>query len=278
MPSSHSCKHELKLTLVHSHFLSYFSCGLLKFTSDCLAFFGPLLLHALIVFTSSSSSSTPEVPSSRGWLIASALVCCAAACAFIGTQFGFIVGKIQLRMRVALVQLIYERALGWTTSSLGFGVSERADKYRHTKLRQTDTCAHTNTKTNSVYVTVGERWTRRPIDELLHYCISSYFIRLSSHFPSTDFVFLLPAIHTSATSQLSVGEIVNAMSTDVDRVVNFCNSFHACWSLPFQIAVSLFLLHREIELAFLAGLAFAVLLIPINKVRKASSVTKKSCL
>ncbi|GFR60827.1 multidrug resistance-associated protein 7-like [Elysia marginata] len=56
------------------------------------------------------------------------------------------------------------------------------------------------------------------------------------------------------------------MSTDVDRILNFCPSFHAFWSLPFQIGVALFLLHQQVGLAFLAGLAFAILLIPINKI------------
>ena len=86
----------------------------MKFLTDCLAFMGPLLLHSLIVYASSSSSS-----SSSGYWIASGLVGSVAAGAFLGTQFAFIVGKIQLRIRVALVHLIYERALQWTTSSLG---------------------------------------------------------------------------------------------------------------------------------------------------------------
>lgn len=33
----------------------------------------------------------------------------------------------------------------------------------------------------------------------------------------------------------STGEILNLMSTDVDRIVNACPSFHAFWSIPFQV-------------------------------------------
>ncbi|XP_060564564.1 ATP-binding cassette sub-family C member 10-like isoform X2 [Ruditapes philippinarum] len=74
----------------------------------------------------------------------------------------------------------------------------------------------------------------------------------------------------SVSSSVSVGkftsgQIINFMSTDTDRIVNFCPSFHAVWSLPFQIAVSLYLLHQQVGLAFLAGLAFALILIPINR-------------
>ncbi|KAF5302801.1 hypothetical protein FQA39_LY01981 [Lamprigera yunnana] len=80
----------------------------------------------------------------------------------------------------------------------------------------------------------------------------------------------------------SVGEIMNFMSTDTDRIVNSCPSFHAFWSIPFQVynfvyggnkiyknmlqlAVSLYLLYNQVGFAFLAGLIFSILLIPINK-------------
>nr|CAH7715442.1 unnamed protein product [Callosobruchus chinensis] len=67
------------------------------------------------------------------------------------------------------------------------------------------------------------------------------------------------------TAQFSVGEIVNFMSTDTDRIVNSCPSFHALWSIPFQLGVTLYLLYTQVGLAFLAGLIFSILLIPINK-------------
>ncbi|KAH9492912.1 Multidrug resistance-associated protein 7 [Bulinus truncatus] len=69
------------------------------------------------------------------------------------------------------------------------------------------------------------------------------------------------AVHSKFTS----GEIVNFMSTDTDRILNFCPSFHAFWSLPFQIIVSLVLLYQQVGLAFLAGVGFALILIPINR-------------
>lgn len=61
------------------------------------------------------------------------------------------------------------------------------------------------------------------------------------------------------------GEIVNFMSTDTDRIVNFAPSFHQFWSLPIQVGISLYLLYNEVGLAFLAGIGFAILLIPINR-------------
>lgn len=71
---------------------------------------------------------------------------------------------------------------------------------------------------------------------------------------------------TTLNSAFSVGEIVNFMSTDTDRIVNSAPSFHTLWSIPFQISVSLFLLYRQVGTAFLAGVGFTILLIPINKV------------
>lgn len=67
-------------------------------------------------------------------------------------------------------------------------------------------------------------------------------------------------------NQFNMGEIVNFMSTDTDRIVNIFQSFHAFWSLPVQIAIVLYLLYKQIGLTFLTGLAFAIILIPINKV------------
>ncbi|XP_017878786.1 multidrug resistance-associated protein 7 [Ceratina calcarata] len=66
--------------------------------------------------------------------------------------------------------------------------------------------------------------------------------------------------------QFNFGEIVNFMSTDSDRLVNSCASFHALWSIPLQLVVTLYLLYQQIGLSFLAGVAFAIILIPINKV------------
>uniref|UniRef100_S4RIY2 ABC-type xenobiotic transporter n=1 Tax=Petromyzon marinus TaxID=7757 RepID=S4RIY2_PETMA len=72
-------------------------------------------------------------------------------------------------------------------------------------------------------------------------------------------------VGASSLSEFSTGEIVNYMSTDTDRIVNFCPSFHSFWSLPLQVAVSLLLLYQQVGVAFLAGIAVAILLVPLNK-------------
>ncbi|NXR19167.1 MRP7 protein, partial [Cinclus mexicanus] len=76
------------------------------------------------------------------------------------------------------------------------------------------------------------------------------------------------ALRVSSTSlaRFTVGEIVNFMSTDTNRLVNFCRSFHELWSLPVQLAITLYLLHQQVGVAFLGGMALALLLVPINKI------------
>ncbi|XVF24656.1 hypothetical protein REPUB_Repub13aG0145900 [Reevesia pubescens] len=73
------------------------------------------------------------------------------------------------------------------------------------------------------------------------------------------------SVSTAEQSKFSEGEIQTFMSIDADRTVNICNSFHDMWSLPLQIGVALYLLYTQVKLAFMAGLAITILLIPVNK-------------
>ncbi|NWQ62281.1 MRP7 protein, partial [Neopipo cinnamomea] len=76
------------------------------------------------------------------------------------------------------------------------------------------------------------------------------------------------ALRVSSTSltRFTVGEIVNFMSTDTSQLVNFCLSFHEVWSMPFQFAITLYLLYQQVGIAFLGGLILSLLLVPINKI------------
>uniref|UniRef100_A0A672ZDD3 ATP-binding cassette, sub-family C (CFTR/MRP), member 10 n=1 Tax=Sphaeramia orbicularis TaxID=375764 RepID=A0A672ZDD3_9TELE len=83
---------------------------------------------------------------------------------------------------------------------------------------------------------------------------------------------LISAIYSKALrvsgcslSSCALGEVVNLMSTDTDRVVNFFNSFHELWSMPFRFSVTLYLLYLQVGVAFLGGLGVALLLVPFNK-------------
>ncbi|XP_059187951.1 ATP-binding cassette sub-family C member 10 [Centropristis striata] len=69
----------------------------------------------------------------------------------------------------------------------------------------------------------------------------------------------------SSLAGTTLGEVVNLMSTDTDRVMNFFNSFHELWSLPLQFSVTLYLLYLQVGVAFLGGLGVTLLLVPFNK-------------
>lgn len=69
----------------------------------------------------------------------------------------------------------------------------------------------------------------------------------------------------SSLACFTLGEVVNLMSTDTDRVINFFNSFHELWSLPFRFSITLYLLYLQVGVAFLGGLCVALLLVPFNK-------------
>lgn len=63
----------------------------------------------------------------------------------------------------------------------------------------------------------------------------------------------------------SSSEALNLVTTDTDRIVNLCPSLHEAWSLPLQLAVTMFLLWQQVGAAFLAGLVLAILLVPVNR-------------
>jgi len=73
------------------------------------------------------------------------------------------------------------------------------------------------------------------------------------------------SVSSTRLNKFTTGQIINFMSTDTDRIVNFCPSFHAAWSLPFQFGITILLLYDQIGISFLSGLGFTILIIPVNK-------------
>jgi ATP-binding cassette subfamily C (CFTR/MRP) protein 10 len=73
------------------------------------------------------------------------------------------------------------------------------------------------------------------------------------------------SISNAEMSKFNLGEVINFMSTDTDRVVNFSPSVHAAWSLPFQFFITLGLLYQQVGVSSLTGVALTILMIPLNK-------------
>ncbi|XP_029175572.1 multidrug resistance-associated protein 7 [Nylanderia fulva] len=168
--------------LLHKCFgWEFYAVGILRFIADCSSFVGPILLNRLIGFIEDKNE-----PISYGYIYASLIILSAIIGAFCNTHFTFWMSVVGLKIRSAIITLVYQKTL------------------------------------------------------------HSSNIDLNHNF--------------------NFGEIVNFMSTDSDRLVNSCPSFHTFWSIPLQLFITLYLLHKQIGVSFLAGVAFSIILIPINKV------------
>ncbi|EFN60726.1 Multidrug resistance-associated protein 7 [Camponotus floridanus] len=168
--------------LLHKCFgWEFYAVGILRFIADSSSFMGPILLNRLISFIEDKNE-----PISHGYLYASLIIFSAIIGAFCNTHFTFWMSIVGLKIRSAIITLVYQKTLHSSNIDLNYS--------------------------------------------------------------------------------FNFGEIVNFMSTDTDRLVNSCPSFHTFWSIPLQLFVTLYLLHKQIGVSFLAGVAFSIILIPINKI------------
>ncbi|KAG0224129.1 hypothetical protein BGW42_005307 [Actinomortierella wolfii] len=71
-------------------------------------------------------------------------------------------------------------------------------------------------------------------------------------------------LSNTSRQQFTVGEIVNHMSIDSQRVQDLVSYLHVVWSGLFQIILALVLLYQTMSWAIFAGVAIMVLMIPIN--------------
>ena len=61
-----------------------------------------------------------------------------------------------------------------------------------------------------------------------------------------------------------MGEIVNLMSVDAQRLMDLMSYIHTLWSAPLQIVLSLVFLYLTMGPSIFAGFAVMILMIPIN--------------
>ncbi|XP_054720748.1 ATP-binding cassette sub-family C member 10-like [Uloborus diversus] len=66
-------------------------------------------------------------------------------------------------------------------------------------------------------------------------------------------------------NNVSSGEILNYISTDTDRIVNFCQSFHQFWSLPVQVVIALIFLYSQVSFCFFVGFGLMLVVVPLNQ-------------
>jgi len=69
-----------------------------------------------------------------------------------------------------------------------------------------------------------------------------------------------------ARKTTTVGEIVNLMSVDAQRLQDATGYLWMTWSAPLQISIAIYMLWTLMGVSVLAGLAVMILIIPINAV------------
>lgn len=71
-------------------------------------------------------------------------------------------------------------------------------------------------------------------------------------------------LSAAARQSRSVGEIVNIMSTDSQRMQDLTTYLQMIWSAPLQIALSVYFLWQQIGPAVMAGVAVMIFFIPFQ--------------
>ncbi|XP_023209485.1 multidrug resistance-associated protein 1-like [Centruroides sculpturatus] len=69
-----------------------------------------------------------------------------------------------------------------------------------------------------------------------------------------------------AKRDFTVGEIVNLMAVDTQRMMDYIQLVNLLWSTPLQIGIAIYLLWQQLGISTLGGLAVMILFIPINGV------------
>lgn len=80
----------------------------------------------------------------------------------------------------------------------------------------------------------------------------------------SDLQFQALTMTNEARKGSTVGEIVNIMSVDCQRLQDITGYLWMMWSAPLQICLALWLLWGQLGVSVLAGMAIMVLLIPLN--------------
>ncbi len=69
---------------------------------------------------------------------------------------------------------------------------------------------------------------------------------------------------STARQDHTVGEIVNLMSIDAQRLMDLVTYVYALYSFPLQITLALYFLHSLLGPSIFAGFSVLILMIPLN--------------
>ena len=68
----------------------------------------------------------------------------------------------------------------------------------------------------------------------------------------------------TARNKFTTGQIVNLMSVDANRIIEFISFVNVAWSSPLQIGIAIYLLWQQLGVATMAGVSVMIFLIPFN--------------
>jgi len=71
-------------------------------------------------------------------------------------------------------------------------------------------------------------------------------------------------LSSTGRSKFTIGEIVNLMSIDANRFMEFIYVINDTWTVPIQVTIAIYLLWNQLGLATIAGIIVMILLIPLN--------------
>lgn len=151
--------------------------GFHKLAACLLIFVSPVVLDMLIRFMNS------DEPSWRGVLYAAAMFFASMGESLFNSQYEYRIFLVSMRMRSAMINAIYRKALTLSSASKGF---------------------------------------------------------------------------------FTTGEIVNLMSVDTQRIMEYIQVFNFLWSTPIQVVLATYLLWQQLGVATVGGLAVMIGLLPVN--------------
>ena len=85
--------------------------GVLKFVSDLTVFIGPLLLNSLVTFLTSQTTAGEAEPAWHGYGYAAGLIGGVIFSSVLGTQYTYRSRRVSMRVRSAMVSLVYSKSL-----------------------------------------------------------------------------------------------------------------------------------------------------------------------
>ncbi|KAI1286878.1 Multidrug resistance-associated protein 1 [Halotydeus destructor] len=68
----------------------------------------------------------------------------------------------------------------------------------------------------------------------------------------------------TAKTEFTTGQIVNLMSVDAQRIVDYVSFANQWWIAPLQISIAMYLLWQQLGVATIAGICVMILIIPLN--------------